>query len=211
MELSLMSILLAAGAGLLSVTSPCVLPVVPIIVTGTAEDHRYRPLLIVSGLSVTFILMGIVTSLFGSVIAGKILIIEKMAGAVVILVGILLMLDINVFKKLTVFNNIQTSSGGRWSGLLLGLTLGLIWIPCIGPMLSGILAMVATHGQITQGVILLAFYSLGFALPMLIVGYSSQLVLQKVRLIQKYPAVIRFASGTVLILFGMFILFRGLV
>jgi len=210
-ELSLSTILLAIGAGLTSVASPCVFPVIPIIVTGTKNDHKYRPLMIVAGLSITFILMGVLSSLFGSFIAGKMLYVERIAGGIVLLFGILMLADINLFKKVTIFNNINSSNDGKWSGFIMGLTLGLVWIPCVGPMLSGVLTMVATNGQLLYGIILLMFYSLGFAIPMLIVGYSSQALRQRIRSVQKYPFAIRIVSGSILILFGLYILLNGIL
>ena len=211
MEFSLSALFLAMGAGLMSVASPCVLPVVPIIITGTEQDHKLRPLLIVMGLSLTFILMGVISSLFGSMIAGKMLLMEKAAGIFVILFGILILGDINIFKRITIFNKIGNPSGGKWSGFVLGLTLGLVWIPCVGPMLSGVLTMVATQGQVLPGVILLMFYSAGFAIPMLIVGYSSQAVRNKIRVVQKYPIAVRIFSGGILVAFGIYILVNGIL
>ena len=92
------NILLVFSAGLASVLSPCVLPVLPIVVSGTGDDGRFRPLLIVSGLTLTFIVMGIVSSLFGSVVGSKIYYIEKVVGVVIVLFGVLLVVNINLFK-----------------------------------------------------------------------------------------------------------------
>ncbi len=211
MEFTLSALFLAMGAGLMSVASPCVFPVIPIIVTGTEHDHRLRPLMIVAGLALTFILMGVVSSLFGSVIAGKMLLVEKVAGVLVIIFGVLMLADVNLFKRITVFNKIGNPSGGKWSGFILGLTLGLVWIPCVGPMLSGVLTMVATQGQVMPGIVLLLFYSAGFAIPMLIVGYSSQAVRNKIRVVQKYPIAVRIFSGGILIAFGIYILANGIL
>lgn len=203
--------MMAVFAGFASIASPCVLPVVPIIVTGTEEDHKYRPLLIVAGLSFSFMLMGAITSIFGGAVAGAMPILEKVAGALVIGFGVLMLLDINLFKKLTLFNRVQTQGKGRWSGLVMGLTLGLVWIPCVGPMLSGVLALVATEGKLSSGLILLAFYSLGFAIPMLLAGYASQSVRQKIRMVNSHPLAVRLVSGSLLIGFGIYILTTGML
>ena len=63
--------------------------------------------------------------------------------------------DVNLFKRLPWLQRIQPAAGGRWSGLVLGLSLGLVWIPCVGPMLSGVLALVAARGTLLGGVSLL--------------------------------------------------------
>ncbi len=211
LDLSLTSLALALFAGFASIASPCVLPVVPIIVTGTEGDHKYRPLLIVTGLSFSFMAMGAITSIFGGAVAGAMPVLEKVAGIVVIIFGVLMLLDINLFKKLSLFNRSQAPGNGRWSGLILGLTLGLVWIPCVGPMLSGVLALVASEGKLSSGLILLAFYSLGFAIPMLLAGYASQTVRQRIRMVNSHPLAIRLVSGSLLIGFGIYILTTGML
>ncbi|PLX48589.1 MAG: cytochrome C biogenesis protein [Desulfobulbaceae bacterium] len=211
LDLSLTSMLMALFAGLASIASPCVLPVVPIIVTGTSEDHLSRPLLIVLGLSVSFIAMGIITSLFGGLIAGVMPMVEKGAALLIMAMGLLMILDINIFKKLSFFYRLQTTSTGSWGGFVLGMTLGLVWIPCVGPILSGVLALVASEGRIAAGVVLLACYSLGFAIPMLAAGYASQAFRQNLRVLQAHPQAVRIISGILLLVFGTFMLTKGML
>lgn len=212
LELNITTLAMVTFAGLASIASPCVLPMVPIIVTGTVDDHKYRPLLIVTGLSFSFIMMGVLTSLFAGVVAGVMPAVEKVVGAVVILFGLSMLLDINVFKKLTFLYKAQRVEGrGRWSGLILGITLGIIWIPCVGPMLSGVLALVATQGKLASGMILLAFYSLGFSLPMLLAGYASQSFRHRMSIVNAHPVAVRVVSGLLLIIFGYYILTSGML
>ena len=137
MDVGLSSIALTFGTGLASVASPCVLPVVPIILSGTSEDHRSRPALIVAGIAASFV--------------------------------------------------------------------------CVGPMLSSVLALVASKGSMTNGVMLLLVYSLGFAVPMLAVGYGSQALRQRVRAVSSHPVAVRWASGLLLVTFGVVILTRGML
>lgn len=199
------------GAGLTSVLSPCVLPVLPIVVTGRAEESRLRPLLIVAGLTSAFVMMGILSSLFGSAIGSKIYYIEKIAGIVIALFGILLMADINIFKHLSFLSGFAQNSRGSFGGFLLGLTLGVIWIPCVGPMLSSVLAMVASKGRIVVGVGYLLIYSLGFAVPMLIAGYASQFFRKRLSILGRHPRITSFASGSILVALGVFIYFKGMI
>jgi cytochrome c-type biogenesis protein len=202
---------LAFGAGLASVASPCVLPVVPLLVTGTADDHRARPALVVAGLAASFVLMGVLTSLFGAAIGPALPALERVVALLVIAFGLLLLLDVNLFKGLSWLQRIGPAAGGPWSGLVLGLSLGLVWIPCVGPMLSSVLAMVAAQGTLPAGVGLLLVYSLGFAVPMLAVGYGSQALRQKVRLVAAHPVAVRWGSGLLLVAFGALILWRGML
>jgi cytochrome c-type biogenesis protein len=211
MDLGLTSLALSFGAGLASVASPCVLPVVPLLVAGRADDHRSRPALVVAGIAASFVAMGVVTSLFGAAIGPALPRLEKIVGAVIVAFGLLLLADVNLFKRLSFLQRIGPGGGGRWSGLLLGASLGLVWIPCVGPMLSGVLAMVATDGRLGAGVALLLVYALGFAVPMLAVGYGSQALRQRVRAVASRPLVVRWASGLILVAFGVVILRKGML
>jgi cytochrome c-type biogenesis protein len=206
-----LNLLLVFGAGLTSVLSPCVLPVIPIVVLGTEEDHGLRPLLVVTGLSTTFILMGILSSLFGAVIGPAMSIVEKIAGVAIIILGGLMLLDVNLFKHFTFLQGHGSKSKGTFSGYLLGLTLGVVWIPCIGPMLSSVLALVATNGKLLNGIIMLAIYTTGFSVPLLIAGYSSHLFRSNVSFLRKYPLAVRIISGSVLIVLGLLITFKGMI
>lgn len=128
---------------------------------GPPGESRLRPLSIVAGLMSTFVLMGVLSSLFGS-------------------------------------------------GVVLGASLGLVWIPCVGPFLSAILGMVAARAQVGEAVVLIVFYSLGFALPMLVAGYASQLFREKTAFLKKRPLAVRLASGALLLGLSAWILVKGL-
>ena len=211
MDFSIASMVMAFTAGILSVASPCVFPLLPIIASGTSNDHKLRPLMITAGLTLTFILMGIVSSVFGSLIASKMFYVEKGAGVIIVVFGLLMIFDINVFKKLTLFNNIKTGRTGVFSGFFLGLTLGLIWIPCVGPVLTSVLALVASEGSIVKGIVLLSIYSAGFSIPILIAGYFSQFFRNRLKKIGTQSFAIRLIGGSVLVIFGIYIFTKGLV
>jgi cytochrome c-type biogenesis protein len=211
MVVGLAEIALTFGAGLASVASPCVLPVVPLIVTGTADEHRSRPALVVTGLAASFVAMGVAMSLFGGAVGRSLPLLEKVVGVMVVAFGLLFLLDVNPFKRLAWLQSLGAGGRGRWSGLVMGLGLGLVWIPCVGPMLSSVLAMVAARGTLAAGVLLLLVYSAGFAVPMLAVGYGSQALRQRVRLVASHPVAVRWASGLLLVAFGSVILTQGML
>ncbi|ERP31915.1 cytochrome c biogenesis CcdA family protein [Chitinivibrio alkaliphilus] len=205
LDISLVSILLVFFAGVASVASPCVFPLLPIIMTGTEQDSKYRPLLIVLGITLSFVLMGVITSAFSSLILGRMRYIEIGAGILIIIFGALLAANINLFKHITILQKIPTPKGGGISGFFLGVTLGIVWIPCIGPMLSGVLAMVATEGTMAAGILLLFIYSFGLAIPLLLAGYATQVFRKKVGAFQQRGTIIRIISALILIGFGVYI------
>lgn len=209
MDLGLVNLVLAVSAGLASVLSPCVLPVVPVIAAGAERTDRLRPLLVVLGLSLTFMAMGAVSSLFGELLIGRTRTIEVAGAAVIILLGVMVILDLSVFKRLYRLSNIPVKAEGRLGGLVLGMALGVVWVPCIGPFLSSVLAMVGTSGQMARGAVLLGFYSLGLAVPMLVIAYSSHFLQRKLTALARHEALVRYASGGILVAFGLYQIFRG--
>lgn len=209
MDFSVVTVGLAVGAGLASVLSPCVLPVVPIIMAGAEREDRLRPLIVVIGLALSFMAMGAVSSLFGAMLIGKTRYIEIGGSAIIVIMGLMVMFDLSIFKRFYQLSNIRVKGEGRVGGLILGMSLGLIWVPCVGPFLSSTLTMVATSGQLLTGIVLLGFYSLGLAIPMLIVGYSSQLIQNKIRGLLRHDTVLRYITGAVLVAFGLYSIIKG--
>jgi len=209
MDLGLTNMALAVGAGLASVLSPCVLPVVPVIMAGAEREDRWRPMIIVAGLAVSFMAMGAVSSLFGALLVGRTRTIEVVGAAIITLLGLMVLFDASVFKRFSRLSNIRVTGEGRWSGLVMGMALGVVWVPCIGPFLSSILTMVGTGGQLAGGVFLLGLYSLGLAIPMLAVAYSSHIIQRRLRAVAQHEALFRYVSGGVLVAFGLYSLIHG--
>jgi len=210
MELTLINILFSIGAGILSILAPCILPILPGIVATGGNDNKFRPLLIVIGLSITFITMGILSSAFGSLLVGKTIYMEKIGGLIILLIGLFTIFSIDVFKKLTILQRFKLKSDKKILGpLFLGFSLGIIWIPCTGPILSSVLTLVASKGDIVSGIILLIAYSVGFSIPMLAIGYSSGYIQKKISIIYKNPKIVNYVSGGLLTLLGLYILFAG--
>jgi cytochrome c-type biogenesis protein len=206
---SLATAVFAIGAGFTSIVSPCVLPVLPIVMAGQPGEHRLRPVAIVAGLMSTFVLMGALSSLFGSVVGPLLVRLEKPVAVLIGVIGILVLADANPFKRLRVGVSTDRRKG-LWSGSVLGASLGLVWIPCVGPFLSAILGMVAARARLGEGMALLAFYSLGFALPMLAAGYASQAFREKTVFLRSRPLLVRLVSGGLLVGLSAWILVKGL-
>lgn len=209
MDFSIITIFIAIGAGLASVLSPCVLPVIPIIMAGAEREDRMRPLIVVTGLALSFMAMGALSSLFGALLIGKTRYIEIGGSAIIVIMGLMVMFDMSIFKRFYRLSNIRTGGEGRIGGLILGMSLGVIWVPCVGPFLSTTLTMVATSGQLAAGIILLGFYSLGLAIPMLIVGYSSQLIQNRIKGALRHEALLRYVTGGTLVAFGLYSIIKG--
>jgi cytochrome c biogenesis protein CcdA len=175
--------LIAFGAGLVSIFSPCVLPLLPAIVASSTDRGRYRPLAIILGLSISFVSMGLVASAFGAVFTAYSNYIFTAAIFFIIAMGVWMLFDLHLpytAPRLGLIDRVSKKTydlptEGTASGLLLGLALGIVWLPCTGPVLGTILTWVAAKGDVITGGLLLGIYSLGFAVPMLGIAYSTKM------------------------------------
>jgi len=204
--------LLAFLFGILSVLSPCILPVIPLIAAYSTKSGRFIPITIVIGLSISFALMGVLASAFGSVFQQYQTMLYAFGGAVIIFLGLYMIFDVieqkiraaipntgrGIITRLSTIN-----AGGAAGGFVLGFSLGIIWTPCIGPILGAILAIVAVEGDILYGGILLTIYSLGLGLPLLAIAYTSRFTLKP---FIKYSVITKRISGVILLLVGLYML-----
>ncbi|MBP2031090.1 cytochrome c-type biogenesis protein [Methanohalophilus levihalophilus] len=196
-------------AGIVSIVSPCVLPLLPVILANSAESGKFRPLALVAGLGVTFIAMGLITSAFGSVLQTYIPFLKIVAGLLIMALGVLMITNFELFAVASRLSSyLPTREKGIIGGFLLGMSLGILWIPCIGPILGAVLATVALEADALYGIQMLLIYYLGFAIPMLAIAYSTHFALG-MKKIGKYHAPIRKISGGVLIAAGAWMLLDG--
>lgn len=171
---------LAFAAGVLSFLSPCVLPLVPsylAYVGGSGATKRAlllrNSLLFVLGFSLIFIALGASASLLGSVLRSNRQILTIGGGILVILFG-LVMLGVIRLPVLMRDTRLQArhDASTPWGAVLLGMAFAAGWSPCIGPVLGGILTLAGASGTLGEGVIMLATYSLGLAVPFLLASLA---------------------------------------
>jgi cytochrome c-type biogenesis protein len=199
-------------AGVLSVLSPCVLPLLPVILAYSAGKGKLRPFAIVLGLSLSFTLMGIMASAFGSVLYLHIEKLRILAGLLIVIFGISMLFGTDIFGIVANYTGkIHVRKSSPFGGLLLGASLGVIWIPCVGPILGSILTAVALEGNMTYGASMLFIYSMGFAVPMLIIAYSANISSARLSRIAKYDAGIKKVAGALLIIAGSWMVYTNTV
>lgn len=201
-DISPLAVLLA---GIVSVLSPCTLPLLPAILAFSTKEGKYSPLAVIAGLVLSFTAMGVVTSAFGALLISYIPYLHLIASITIVLFGIVMLFDLQVFNCLSILTSKVHNSNkqGLLGGILLGLSLGIIWIPCVGPLLGSVLVLVAVHGNLAYGASLLFIYSIGFALPMLIIAYSANLSSIRLRNIARYDSFVKKIAGILLMVAGL--------
>ncbi|MGB9928172.1 MAG: cytochrome c biogenesis CcdA family protein [Methanosarcina sp.] len=197
-------------AGMVSVLSPCIFPLIPAVFAYSTEKGKFRPLAIVLGLSISFTSMGIVTSIFGAQLTPYLGYLNIFAEILLITMGIALFFDLDIFNF---FGNLSflanSKREGLFGGLLLGLSLGVVWLPCVGKVLGAILTMVAISGKVAYGGLMLFIYSLGFSFPMLFVAYSGNFSSKKIRGISKYGFPLKKVAGILVAGVGFYMVYKN--
>jgi cytochrome c-type biogenesis protein len=214
----------AFTAGLLSFLSPCVLPLIPAyftFITGMSledltagGDQTVRNKLILStmayvlGFSLVFILLGGAVSMMGQQLDAYKEFIRLAGGAVVIvfgahLAGIVRIPFFDYEKKIHVRNKPLHILGV----FLVGMAFGAGWSPCIGPLLGTILAIAATEGSVSHGMTLLSIYSLGMALPFILMSFFINYMLAFIKRASQWIRFVTVAAGVLLIVMGLLLVF----
>lgn len=226
MEGQNLSILIAFGAGILSVASPCMLPLVPIYLahlvgasTGNYEgvpDDRRTPMLhaisFVLGFTVIFVALGVSAGLLGVVAAQYKPVLEKIAGAMLIILG-LHVARILVIPFLEVERRVHVTPErtGYARSFMIGSAFAVGWVPCVGPILGAILAMAAVNATAAEGGLLLTAYSLGLGLPFIAAGLAVGPATAFFRKMYRFMPAISVASGVLLVSVGVLIFTNRLV
>lgn len=211
------SFILVFLAGILTVITPCMLPIIPVVLSGSIGG-RFRPLFIIAGMSVTFTLMGMLISIVGAAFLNFAEYLRWLSIFFIIAMGTVLFDNevneeyikissvlINSLRKPFAFLKFPWAEQRLLGGFFLGMSLGILWIPCVGPILGAVLLYVAASGRnIIYGSTLLFIYSIGVSIPMLIITYSGKKISRKLIL---RGIVLKKLSGLLLIIAGLIFLF----
>jgi cytochrome c-type biogenesis protein len=202
---------LAFAAGLVSITSPCCLPLLPGYLgylTGSATGDRRRTVLaaalFTAGFSLVFVALGATASVLGSLLLAYRLPLARAAGVLILLMGVLLLLEGRVGVLSRGGDWSRRFEGGRLSTApALGAAFGITWTPCIGPVLGAILTLAGATASLGEGVALLAAYSLGLAVPFLLLSLSVVHVRALLRRVRRGTAVLQTVSAVLLVAMGV--------
>jgi cytochrome c biogenesis protein CcdA len=200
---------LALLAGVFTIASPCVLPIMPILLgTAVAESSRVRPLFIVAGFVVTFaslgMLLGEVSSTIG--LAQEAL---RNAGIAMLALSGLMQLWPRPYRWLMArlegplqrLGATGDKAGpGNAGGFVLGISLGAVWTPCAGPVLASILSLVAKAQDVKWAGSLLFLYACGAGIPMLAIAYGGQFMRNRVRQVARHTVHLQQVFGLLVVL-----------
>jgi cytochrome c-type biogenesis protein len=217
------TVLAAFAVGFVSFISPCVLPLVPgylSAVSGVSlteikdrERSTWRILLpaivFCASFTVVFVVLGMTATSLGSVLRDSRGTLDKVAGAVIIALGVFFLLTPFVDRLNREWRpEALISRAGSGGPLLAGAAFAVAWTPCVGPTLGSILTAASVSDTVAKGGILLLFYSLGLAVPFLLTAVAFSRATAAFRWLRDRYLIITAISGVVLITMGI-LLFTG--
>ncbi len=188
-------------AGIVTILSPCILPVLPLVLSGSVAGGKRRPWGIVTGFILSFTFFTLFLSL---IVRATGLPPDTLRTLAIIIIGIFGISFLipkfqawleTAFSKLANAHPNPTGQSGFTSGFFMGLSLGLVWAPCVGPILASVIALALT-GTVTGSTFAITLaYSVGTAIPMLFILYGGRNIVAKI----KNPAAIQKIFGVAMI------------
>ena len=182
--------LLGYLSGVLSTLSPCVLPLLPIVLGSAGTASRHGPMVLVAGVMLSFSAIGMFLVTMGAALGLGEDAFHDAAAMLLVVVGIVLMTP-KIQRRLSVMASGASNSGhallgrlkleGSRGQFLVGLVLGAVWSPCVGPTLGAALALASQGKGWVHAALLMALYGMGAGTPMLLLGSVSRAVAARFR------------------------------
>jgi cytochrome c-type biogenesis protein len=219
MEVGGVGVFAALAAGLVSFLSPCVLPLVPgylSAVTGVQPADLERAdwrrvivpsLLFIASFSLIFILLGLTATAIGQTLRDNQDLLEKIAGALMIAMGAIFIGSMFAARLSREWHiDSLLARAGHGGPLIAGAAFAIAWTPCVGPTLGAINALAAVNGSVLEGMLLLAVYSAGLAIPFLLTALAFSRMTTAFAFIKRHYWLITAAGGGILIAMGILVL-----
>jgi cytochrome c biogenesis protein CcdA len=179
---------LAFLAGILSVLSPCVLPLVPIVLGTAASEHKWGPLALAAGLALSFTIIGLFVATIGFAIGLDSDVFRLISAMLLIGVGLVLLVPRLQAQFAVAAGPVSQWAGGYLdnfaaTGLAgqfgLGILLGAVWSPCVGPTLGAASLLAAKGENLGEVALTMLVFGIGAALPLMLLGFLSREAMQR--------------------------------
>jgi cytochrome c biogenesis protein CcdA len=177
-------------AGLLSTLSPCVLPIIPILLGSAVNAHRRAPLALAGGLAISYAVIGTGLAWAGSALDLDPSIFRSVGAVILGLLGLVL-ISTSLQQRFAYAtagmgdagNNLisRMNLDGLWGQFAIGLVLGVVWSPCVGPTLGAAVVLASQGTQLPQVALLMGIFGMGAALPVVALAYVSRGAMMKLR------------------------------
>jgi cytochrome c biogenesis protein CcdA/thiol-disulfide isomerase/thioredoxin len=199
-------------SGVITILSPCILPVLPIVLSGGVGGGKARPFGVLAGFVVSFTAFTLALSAIVQALGIPVDALRIVAVVLIVLFGVVMLVPWLTIRFEMLTARIGRRSGslpdpakrnGFWSGVVVGLSLGLIWTPCVGPIMASVISLALTQ-QVDGGSISITLaYTVGTSIPMLGVMLGGRALLNKVPALTRNAASIQKVFGALMIVIGV--------
>ncbi len=178
-------IVFAFLAGIVTILSPCILPILPIVLSGSLAGGKKRPLGIITGFIFSFTFFTLTLSAIVKATGLSADGLRTIAIVVIALFGLSMVTPKfqiwmeKLFSRLANLLPKGSNDTGFVGGIFVGLSLGLLWAPCVGPILASVITLAATNTVNTLTILITLAYSIGTAIPMLGITYGGRSLLSR--------------------------------
>ncbi len=198
---------LAFLEGLALVVSPCILPILPIVLSASLAGGKKRPVGIILGFIIFFALFTFYSRQLVAIAGINLNIVRYISFAILFILGCIL-LSSKLTEKFSLLTqrigalgaSFSKPEGGFWYGLLFGGLIGLIWTPCAGPILAAVIVQTIIQKNNLNSLITIVCFSLGVGIPMLIITFFGQRIMNKLSFLKRNTEMIRKIFGVLIIL-----------
>lgn len=210
------SFIFAFLAGVLSLLSPCVLPLLPVVLGTSVSEHRLGPAALAAGLALSFVAIGMFVATIGFGIGADASLFRMLAASLLAAAGLVLMVPRLQMAVAGAASPISGWADNRFGGFqtpglsgqfALGLLLGAVWSPCVGPTLGAASVLASQGKDLAQVALVMASFGVGAALPLLLLGMLSRQTLLNWRgTLMSAGSAGKFVLGGILLAVGLAIL-----
>lgn len=218
MDIALLGLSFLEGIGL--ILSPCILPILPLILATGIQGGKWRPYGIILGFISTFVLFTFFARKILSILHVNPVILQDIALYLILAFGVILFSDYLSEKFSSLFQKSADLGqkfsqkaethlqSGFWGGVLIGSGIALIWTPCAGPIMAAVLVQTLQQKADYQAVLILTAFSMGVAFPMLIITLFSKKIIGQVRLFSQHARLVRKILASIIIITMVFTKFN---
>ncbi|MDQ3098296.1 MAG: cytochrome c biogenesis protein DipZ [bacterium] len=208
-------LIFAFASGFVTALTPCVLPILPIVLSSTVTGGKRRPLGVIVGLIVSFTFFTLALTALVDRFNFPPDLIRNIAIVLIFIFGLSMIVPFfaQMSEKLFSLVSGRLGSGnagarsGFGGGVLIGLTVGLLWVPCAGPILAAVITLAATQAVTFQAVLITFSYICGSSIVLLLIAYGGKGILGRFRSINKYSSRIQQIFGVIMILTSLALVF----
>jgi cytochrome c biogenesis protein CcdA/thiol-disulfide isomerase/thioredoxin len=217
MELNLINILLAFLEGFALIISPCILPILPLVLSASLTGSKARPIGIIAGFMTSFLVVVIFSRSLVQYAHLDPNLLRTIAFIVLLLLGVI-MLSSYLSEKFTLLsqrllavgNNWQSANntqGGFWSGFLFGSFVGVIWTPCAGPIFAAVIVQIAIQQTTINSILAIIAFAIGAGLPMLLIALIGRRIMANFSFFKTHAIWCRKILGVIIIASVVYIIY----